>query len=121
MAEVLIVDDSAFQRRITRKMVAGEGHEIREADSGRRCLELVAEAAPDCILLDLLMPEFDGLETLRALRDMGAAIPVVVLTADIQDSVRNECLELGAFRFLNKPPKPDEVTGAIANAIGASA
>ncbi len=109
MAYVLITDDSLVQRKIISKIVTGQGHEIRTAASGRSAMESIALRAPDCLLLDLLMPEMTGQEVLKALKDQQVDFPIVVVTADIQETVRVECMKLGALYFLNKPVKPEEL------------
>jgi len=117
MARILVTDDSNFIRRITCNILRDAGHDIIEADNGNTCLQAVAEHAPDALFLDLVMPEMDGFEVLQALHDAECHIPVIVLTADIQDSVKTECLNLGASGFLNKPPKADKVMAALAIAL----
>ena len=113
MALVLIVDDSSFQRRMIRNIVAGDGYETIEAGDGGAGIEMAAAHTPDCMLMDLLMPGVSGLEALATLHDQGNTIPVIILTSDIQESVREQCLDLGARAFLNKPPKAEELLGAI--------
>ena len=118
MALILIVDDSLTMRRAIRKIVKAEGHDTLEAPDGREGLEIAATHTPDCILLDLIMPEVDGLEVLKALRERGSKIPVIVLTADIQEIVRKECLELGATAFINKPLIGIKLLDTIQKALG---
>ena len=118
MALVLIVDDSSFQRRMIRNILAGDGHETIEAGDGGAGIEMAAAHSPDCMLMDLLMPGVSGLEALETLHDQGNSIPVIILTSDIQDSVRQQCLDLGARVFLNKPPKAEELLGAIRTVLG---
>jgi len=120
MARILVTDDSNFLRRRTCAMLKQAGHDIVEADNGNSCLEAIAEAAPDALFLDLVMPEMDGFEVLRALHDADYHFPVIVLTADIQDAVQQECMALGAFGFLNKPPRPDEVLATLNAALAAA-
>jgi len=120
MARILVTDDSNFLRRRTCAILKQAGHDIVEADNGNRCLEAIAEAAPDVLLLDLVMPEMDGFEVLKALHDADYHFPVIVLTADIQDTVQQECMALGAFGFLNKPPKQDEVLATLNAALAAA-
>jgi len=117
MARILVTDDSTFLRRRTCSILKEAGHDILEANNGNTCLEAVAEHAPDALFLDLVMPEMDGFGVLQALKDANYHIPVIVLTADIQESVKTECLELGAVGFLNKPPKTDEVLAALTIAL----
>ena len=117
MARILIVDDSSFTRKALAKMVTALDHETMEASNGREGLELAATQRPDCILVDLIMPEMGGLEVLDVLRDQGSSIPRIVITADIQESVREQCLKAGAVAVLNKPPKNDELQNALTKAM----
>ncbi len=118
MALILIVDDSSFQRRVIRSLVRQAGYETEEAGNGRAGLEQVAARKPDCILTDLLMPELGGLELLETLREQGTAIPVIIITANIQESVRRRCLELGAAAVVNKPVRQEELLPALEKALG---
>jgi twitching motility two-component system response regulator PilH len=113
MALILIIDDSAFTRNKMRKVAAEAGHEIIEASDGAQGLQTLYNRHPDCVILDLIMPEIDGLKILRAVREKGIGIPVLVVTADIQDSVRRQCMDLGATAFLNKPVNEDELRSTI--------
>lgn len=117
MGLILITDDAAFSRRMIRKAVQEGGHEAIEAGNGLECLEMLANNSPDCIISDLLMPEMDGFSLLQALRDQGVKIPVIVLSADIQDSARQQCESLGAFMMLKKPPKAPEIIDALQKAL----
>lgn len=103
MARILLVDDSRFQRKCIVKMLSELGHEVSEAENGALGLKAAEEIKPDMIISDLLMPEMDGIGLLRGLKSRGCTIPVVVVTADIQECTKQECLELGAKDFLNKP------------------
>lgn len=118
MALILIIDDSSFTRNRIANMVKAEGHETLEASDGRQGLEMTATHSPDCIVIDLIMPEMDGLELLEVLHNQGSKIPRIVVTADIQETVRQECLERGALAVLNKPPKKDELQNILAKALG---
>ncbi len=117
MGLILITDDAAFARRMIRKAVEAGGHEVIEAGNGQECLDMVASHSPDCIMTDLLMPEMDGFALLKALGEKGSKIPVIVLSADIQDSARQKCEGLGAFMMLKKPPKGPEILDAIQKAL----
>jgi len=106
MATILIVDDSAFQRTFLRKTLTGAGFTVLEANNGGEALERTAEENPDVILTDLIMPDLRGRVLLETLQSQGSKIPIVVLTADIQEPVAAECLQLGAVQVLHKPIKP---------------
>ena len=113
MAKILIIEDSAYQRGKIRRALEGKGYELLETANGREGLEIAATNTPDCILLDLVMPEIGGVEVLRMLHSQASNIPVLVLTADIQESTRQQCLALGATAFINKPLREDELISAI--------
>ena len=74
---------------------------------------MIARQPPDCVLLDLIMPDLGGLQTLKALRQQGSNVPVIVLTADVQEPIREECVDLGAVDVLHKPPKFEEIQAAL--------
>lgn len=113
MSRILITDDSMAQRMILSDMVKAAGHETWTANNGWEALERMRAEPPDCLLLDLLMPEMDGVQLLEALKAENIHIPVIVISADIQEWIRNQCIELGAKEFLNKPPKAEALCSAI--------
>lgn len=113
MTSILIVDDAAFSRRMIRKMFKSDAYEILEASNGREALEIINTNQPNCILTDLLMPDMDGFEFLRNLQKQQLNIPTIIISADIQESSRDRCLELGAVAFINKPPKEDIVRQTV--------
>lgn len=117
MAKILIIDDSSYMRRVIRGILSRDGYEIFEAEQGLKGLQTARDVSPDCILLDLIMPDVDGLKVLNTLHEQKSKIPVVVLTADIQESVRTQCLELGAAAFINKPPKEDVLRSTVKKLI----
>ena len=113
MALILITDDAAFSRRMIRKGFKNTDHQILEASNGKECLEMVDLHSPDCIILDLLMPELDGFGVLESLKEKASKIPVIVLSADIQDSIKEKCLDLGAVMKLKKPVKAEKILEAV--------
>lgn len=118
MALILIIDDSSTTRKAILQIVKADGYEALTAVNGREGLEIIAATPPDCIILDLIMPDVDGFEVLKALREQRSKIPVIVLTADIQKIVRQECLELGAADFINKPMIKKELSDKIRKSLG---
>lgn len=125
MSKILIVDDSWLTRRGVKRILQAEGYEIIEAENGLQALELIIKADNniDAVLLDLLMPEMSGLELLERLNlnHDQAKLPVVVLTADIQKTVRQKCIDLGVYAFLNKPPEPEELIEVVQNLLNRKA
>jgi len=107
MANILVTDDSSFLRRRTCGILKAAGHSITEATDGIECMQQIKDNKPDLVFLDLVMPKMDGIAVLKALNEQDNPTPVIVLTADIQDTVRNECLALGAVDFINKPPREE--------------
>ena len=118
MTSILVVDDSEFSRQITVDMLEASGYKVLEAGSGIDGLEKAERHKPDCMLLDLLMPEMDGREVLTTLDEKGLTIPVIVLSADIQETTRKDCIELGAIDFVKKPLKKELLLKAVKNAVG---
>ena len=120
MTSILVVEDSWLTRRVMCKILRTEGYETWEASSGPEALELLETQTPNCMLLDLLMPDMEGREVLQALRDRGIKFPVIVITADIQSTTKSECMELGALAVIHKMPNSDELVGWIKKALSAS-
>lgn len=118
MARILIVDDSWLIRKVVGGVLKKEGHEVIEGENGRQCLDLAEMAKPDLVVLDLLMPELGGLEVIEAFREKGLDLPVIVLTADIQESTHDLCRDLGVTHILQKPPRGPDIVEAVQSAIG---
>ncbi len=117
MPQILIVDDSSFQRRLIRRALGPLAQDTIEAGDGRAAIELLQHESPDVILLDLLMPELDGFQVLAELQEKQCPIPRVVLTADVQDTATERCRELGAFDVIHKPPSPEKLQGVLERAL----
>ncbi|MBE9036227.1 response regulator transcription factor [aff. Roholtiella sp. LEGE 12411] len=113
MATILIIDDAAFSRRMLRKYLQIDGYEILEAVNGQEGLEMIKSHQPNCVLTDLLMPDINGFELLKLLKQENLKVPAIIISADIQDSSRQQGMELGAVGFINKPAKEDEVRQAV--------
>ena len=116
MPRLLIVDDSATSRAIATGLI-GPAYVVVEASSGRQALDLVESGGVDLILLDLLMPGMTGLEVLEELKASRCSIPVVVATADIQESTRTRVIALGAFEMVNKPFRKEALDKALEAAL----
>ena len=103
--KVLAVDDDDLNLRLLTRLLPSDRYQVHTARNGRECLERVREILPDLILLDLLMPELDGIQTCRILKEDDATrhIPLVILTAHGHREVKLECLQAGANDFLEKP------------------
>ncbi|MFT4537968.1 MAG: CheY-like chemotaxis protein [Planctomycetota bacterium] len=113
MARILIVDDSFLQRRILSGFIRNHGHEPVDVESGKAGLEELTKGDIDILLLDLLMPGLSGFDVLKQVRGSGHDLPVVIVSADIQQEARSRCEELGATAFLNKPVNDEGLFTAI--------
>ena len=112
--KILVVDDERAVRESLRRALELEGYEIELAADGREALErLEAEAQPDAVILDVLMPGVDGLEGCRRLRRSGSRLPVLMLTA--RDAVENRVagLDAGADDYVTKPFALEELLARI--------
>jgi len=118
MTKILIIDDSPYMRSKIREALKYVECTFLEADTGRKGLYMILEQSPDCVIIDLIMPDIDGLKVLKNLSDEHSKIPVIVVTSDIQEIVRKECLELGAKAFINKPFNEDELSSIIKDILG---
>jgi two-component system chemotaxis response regulator CheY len=118
MSKILIVDDAEFLRVRISKMLSGEGFEILEAENGARAVEVYKSAQPDLVLMDITMPEMDGLAALREIRAYDPKARVVMLTALGQESVVLEAIKSGARDFIVKPFERERVMGAIFKLLG---
>lgn len=118
---ILIVDDSRFQHSVLRQILAPAGYSLLFASHGKEALELLAGHQVDLIIADLIMPEMRGMTLLELLRDRGNDVPIVVLTADIQEHVAAECLRQGARQVFHKPVKPEALLQAVADVLGEGA
>lgn len=114
---ILIVNDSAFQRRQLADAVQEFGYKPYEAENGAKALLSVGKIEPDCILSDLIMPKLGGLELMEHLTNLGHRVPVVIIGQEIPDPVRKHCLEVGAMSVLQLPVELQELKDAIFSAI----
>jgi two-component system chemotaxis response regulator CheY len=117
MAKILVVDDAEFLRVRITKMLTGNGHEVMEADNGAKAVAKYRENRPDAVLMDVTMPEMDGLAALKEIRSGDPNARVVMLTALGQESVVLEAIKSGARDFVVKPFEPDRVLAALKRAL----
>lgn len=113
MKKALIVDDSASTRSKIASILLQFDLDISESENGRIALEWIRNNQVDIVFLDLLMPEMDGFEVLENLKNQGFNRPIIVISADIQEDVKEDCFRLGAVAFLNKPFKDSELIEII--------
>jgi len=111
---ILVVDDEPSIRKYLQTLLEVDGHDVDVVSSGRQALELIGKGAkPDLIILDVLMPELDGLETLRQLMQIDPGLNVVMLSCTNEVATVVEAIRIGAQDYLTKPFEKSELDAAI--------
>jgi DNA-binding response OmpR family regulator len=121
MSTVLVVEDEREIRDLLRRYLERAGHAVLSTDSGAEAIRLVTAGSADLVVLDLGLPDVDGLEVLRAAREDGRRTPVLVLTARSTVEDRIGGLSLGADDYVTKPFSPTEVVLRVGAVLGRSA
>jgi two-component system KDP operon response regulator KdpE len=113
---VLVVDDEPPIRKLLRMGLSTQGYDIIEAPSGKAALELI-EGKPDLIILDLGLPDVQGLELLRIMRQRNEGVPIVVLSSRGDEAAKVEALDFGADDYVTKPFGMEELLARIRAAL----
>ena len=114
---VLVVDDEPPIRRFLRTSLRAQGYHVLEAEDGVTALGLIARNPPDVIVLDLGLPDIDGVEVIRRLRHQGSTVPVIVLSSRTDERGKVEALDLGADDYVTKPFGMEELLARLRAAI----
>ncbi len=115
---IVVVDDDESVRKAVVRLLNSAGFASRGVASGREFLESCPATAPECLILDLQMPDVSGGEIQRALKRMGARTAVIIITARDSPGAREECMRRGAVAYLCKPLAPASLLSAVASALG---
>jgi two-component system, OmpR family, KDP operon response regulator KdpE len=115
-AKILVVDDEPPIRKLLRMGLSAHGYEVLDAPNGKIALELVAKK-PDLVILDLGLPDIDGLELLRRIRHRQESLPIVVLSSRGDEAGKVAALDLGADDYVTKPFGMDELLARIRAAL----
>ncbi|HVA25377.1 MAG TPA: response regulator [Chloroflexota bacterium] len=110
---ILVVDDAGLVRLRCRRFLAEHGYEVLEAENGLEAVAKYKQARPDAVLLDVTMPEMDGLTALKEIRKFDPEANVVMVTGMHQQAVIMDALKCGAKDFVLKPFQPDRVLSAV--------
>lgn len=117
---VLVVDDTAFMRRMLRELLSKAGLEVvAEAGNGREAVEQYRQARPDLVIMDITMPELDGIAAVREIVREDPSARIVMCSALGQQELIVEALEAGAQDFVVKPFVPEKVLEAVHKVLGA--
>jgi two-component system KDP operon response regulator KdpE len=114
---ILVVDDEAPIRRFLRASLSAQHYEIVEAEDSVTALNLFRRNAIDLVVLDLGLPGADGFEVIRQLREQGATVPIVILSARSDEAGKVRALDMGADDFVTKPFGMDELLARIRTAL----
>lgn len=114
---ILIVDDAPASLKVVANMLGGNGYRLALAESGADALSFSAERAPDLILLDIVMPDMDGFEVCKKLKesDNTASIPVIFLTGHADNSSVTRSYDLGGVDYITKPFNAAELKAKVKN------
>ena len=110
--KILVVDDEPKIVRLVRAYLERDGFEVIEAADGRRAVDATRSQSPDLIVLDVMLPELDGLEVCRQIRHF-SDVPIIMLTARDEDADKLVGLELGADDYVTKPFSPGELAARV--------
>lgn len=113
MPKILIVDDSEDNRDVLARRLTRRGFEVEIAGSGRQAIEDTANTNPDLILMDMNMPEMDGWEATRTLREKGVVTPIIALTAHAMTGDRERAIEAGCTDYHAKPVEMTQLLALI--------
>lgn len=117
MKKILIVDDEKNIRLSLSNFLKIEGFETYESEDGEHAIKFLEKEDVDIIILDLIMPGLDGMETLRLIKKRNETIPVIILTAHGSTERAVQAIKMGAYDFLDKPPNTDKLIVCIKNAL----
>lgn len=117
---ILLVDDEAVVRDFVQRVLEANHFTVQTATSGETALRLVAEQAPDLILLDLHMPGMTGPEVLREIKLRHESIPVIILTGFPDSALMEQALEYSPVTLLSKPATPDRLLKTVKSLLKAS-
>lgn len=107
---VLVVDDEESVRRYLATLLTSEGYEVSSAEGGEEAISMIKQQlSPSAVILDVMMPQVDGLETLRRIREMDEALPVIMLSAVGQTATIVKAMKMGASDYLTKPFEDEEL------------
>lgn len=117
--KIMLVDDAAFMRMMIKNTLNQNGYtNIVEATDGEEAIKIYNAEKPDLTLMDITMPNKDGLEALKELKEIDPSIKIVMCSALGQEKLVLEALKLGAEDFIVKPFKPERIMKTISNLIG---
>ncbi len=114
---ILVVDDEPAIRRFLRTSLGAQGYLVTEAEDGTTALEALRRSTVDVLVLDLGLPDIDGFDIIRRLREQGSALPIIVLSSRADETGKVQALDLGADDYVTKPFGVDELLARLRAAL----
>ena len=119
MAKILIVDDAAFMRMMIKDILSKNGYTVAgEAENGVKAVERYNELKPDLVLMDITMPEMDGIQALKNIKAADSSAKVIMCSAMGQQAMVIESIQAGAKDFIVKPFQAERVLEAVKKVVG---
>jgi two-component system, chemotaxis family, chemotaxis protein CheY len=118
MAKILIADDAAFMRMKNAALVKELGHDVVEAEDGAEAVKVYQSESPDAVLMDITMPNMDGMEALQEILKLDPDAKIAMVTAMGQQAVIMEAIKAGAKDFVVKPFDADRIQSALWKLVG---
>ena len=116
---ILICDDAAFMRMMIKDILTKNGYTVvGEAENGAKAVEKYAELKPDLVLMDITMPEMDGIQALKKIKEADPSATVIMCSAKGQQAMVIESIQSGAKDFIVKPFQADRVLEAVRKVVG---
>lgn len=116
---ILIIDDEASIRQSLSGALSDEGYQVMSAPNAAQGMELIRKISPDVVIMDIWMPDVDGLTALNEIRKQGIEIPIIMMSGHGTIETAVKATKLGAFDFVEKPVELDRVLVLIRNALSA--
>lgn len=119
MASILIVDDAAFMRMMIKDILSKNGYTVvGEAENGLKAVERYKELNPDLVIMDITMPEMDGIQAVKQIKALNAAAKIIMCSAMGQQAMVIESIQAGARDFIVKPFQAERVIEAVKKVVG---
>ena len=119
MANILIVDDAAFMRMMIKDILSKNGFTVvGEAENGLRAVEKYKELSPDLVIMDITMPEMDGIQAVKQIKSLDPSAKIIMCSAMGQQAMVIESIQAGARDFIVKPFQAERVIEAVRKVVG---
>lgn len=119
MAKIMVVDDAAFMRMMLKDILTKGGYEVvGEAENGLKAVDKYKELTPDLVLMDITMPELDGIGAVKQIKGIDPNAKIIMCSAMGQQAMVLESIQAGAKDFIVKPFQADRILEAVSKAVG---